>query len=157
MEKWTDIHQQLQDLMKKEIETMRQLLANMCQEEMFILRQETSLIQQLMEERAHLIDHLSSLRQNRLTTTEHLESIVQPNPEGSSLEALLPLNNENSWNLLSLRDQMIALLDRMNLQCSRNEMLHHLATHQAILPLKAERKAKISIATLPPEGDKNKE
>lgn len=149
-EKWTELHTQLQSLMKKEIDMMRELLGNLHQEEMFIIRKDKTCWNQLMEERAHLISELSDLRQNRILTTENLESAAF-NAHDAPLEDLLPPDNENSWELLALRDQMLSLLDRMNLQCSRNEMLAQLEKHQSALQPLPEKKAKISIATLPPE------
>jgi len=147
---WTPHHTELQNLMKKEIDTMRELLGNLRQEEMLIIQKEMTYWPQLMEERGRLIHQLSHLRQNRISTTETLESLTHSHTN-VPLEELLPPDNENSWELLTMRDQMFALLDRMNLQCSRNEMLTQLAHHQTAPQLQPEKKAKISIATLPPE------
>ncbi len=149
MEKWTETHSKLHTVMKREIETMRQLLANLHQEEIFILHQDKTYWNQLMEERGQLIAELSSIRQTRSTTTEILEEMFHFS-HSAALEELIPLNDANSADLLFLRDQILTLLDRMNLQTSRNEMLVQLQLHQKqLIPL--EKKAKISIATLPPE------
>ncbi len=147
---WTPHHTELQNLMKKEIDTMRELLGNLRQEEMLIVQKERTYWPQRMAERGRLIHQLSHLRQNRISTTDTLESLTHSHAN-VPLEELLPPDNENSWELLALRDQMFALLDRMNLQCSRNEMLTQLAHHQTAPQLQPEKKAKISIATLPPE------
>jgi flagellar biosynthesis/type III secretory pathway chaperone len=154
--KWTQYHTELQNLMKKEIDVMRELLGNLHQEEMLIIRKEMAYWNQLMEERGHLIQQLSHLRQNRIFTTETLESLNHSHAN-VPLEELLPPDNENSWELLALRDQIFALLDRMNLQCSRNEMLTQLARHEAVPQRLPEKKAKISIATLPPEDYNNRD
>lgn len=150
-QQWTELHTELQTLLKKEIDTMRELLGNLHQEEILIIQKDMSYWNQLMEERGQLIHKLSSLRENRISTTETLESRTTFSHSNVPLEELLPIDNENSWELLALRDQMFALLDRMNLQCSRNEMLTQLARHQPAPQVQPERKAKISIATLPPE------
>jgi hypothetical protein len=150
-DQWTELHTELQNLLKKEIDAMRELLGNLHQEEILIIQKDMSYWNQLMEERGLLIHKLSSLREDRLSTTETLESRSHFGHSNVSLEELLPPDNENSWELLALRDQMFALLDRMNLQCSRNEMLTQLARHQPAPQFQPEKKAKISIATLPPE------
>jgi hypothetical protein len=150
-EKWTELHTKLQEVMKREIEMMRQLLANLHQEEMFIVRKDKTYWNQLMEERAALISQLSELREYRLSTTANLESMAKISYPNIPLEEVLPRNDENSWEILALRDQILALLDRMNLQSSRNEMLVQLELHQAHLEPLPEKKMKISIATLPPE------
>ena len=147
---WTELHTELQNLMKKEIEAMRELLGNLHQEEILIIQKEMTYWNQIMQERGHLIDQLKYLRHDRTCITQSLESTAHSHPN-VPLEELLPQDHENTWELLALRDQMFALLDRMNLQCSRNEMLTHLAHHQPALQPLPEKKAKISIATLPPE------
>lgn len=149
MIKWTETHTRLQELMKKEIEAMRRLLGNLHQEEMFILQKDKTYWGQLIEERTTLISELSDLRQTREATTEKLESMH--NMPHTTLENLLPPDNENSWDVVSLRDQILTLLDRINLQSSRNEMLNHLEAYQPA----PKKKAKISIATLPPDDYNN--
>ena len=153
---WTEHHTDLQNLLKKEIDTMRELLGNLHQEEMLIIQKEMAYWNQLMEERGHLIQILSHLRQDRIYTTEILESMNHSHAN-VPLEELVPPDNANSSELLGMRDQILALLDRMNLQCSRNEMLTQLAHHQTSPQHQPEKKAKISIATLPPEDYKDRD
>ena len=141
--------------MKKEIDAMRELLGNLQHEEILMIRKEMSYWNQLMEARGRLIQQLSDLRQERNLTTSILESLNHA-ASNAPLETLLPPDHENSWDLLMLRDQMFALLDRMNLQNSRNEMLTHLAQHQPVLQPLPEKKLKISIATLPPDDYNNR-
>ena len=142
MLKWTETHAELQNLMQQEIEAMRSLLGNMHQEEIFILQKNQNYIKELMDERLHLISTLSLIRQNRESTTDKLAAMADLSH--SNLEELLPPENENSWEIISLRDQILALLDRINLQSSRNEMLIHLEAYQPA----PQKKKKISIATL---------
>jgi hypothetical protein len=149
---WTKTHDFLQQVMKRELETMRQLLDNMNLEEQFILRKEKKYWSSMMEERNHLIEDLNAIRQNRIIVTKKLE--MQAQQWDAPLEQLLPSEDTNTWEILSLRDQMVTLLDRMNLQTSRNEMLVYLAQVPAQAP---QQKKKISIATLPPEGYKERD
>lgn len=151
---WTETHDHLQEVMKRELETMRQLLDNINLEEQFILKREKKYWTSMMEERTSLIQQLSEIRQNRLLITERLEAILHH--PSSALEELLPTQHTNSWEVLSLRDQMVTLLDRMNLQTSRNEMLLHLAQAPALAPLPQSKK-KISIATLPSDNYKERD
>lgn len=155
MEK-TDIHNKLQESLKKEVETMRELLANMRQEEISLLTNDRTSWNHVMEQRAQLIAKLSDLRTVRIQSVKQLEAITFPTgkPEEVPLEELLPSDDENSCETLSLRDQMMALIDRMNLQLSRNEMLSHVTREQTQpqpQPMPQEHKKKISIATYPPE------
>jgi adenylosuccinate lyase len=148
---WTKTHENLQQVMKRELETMRQLLDNMNMEEQFILRNEKKYWSSMMEERTQLAQRLGSIRQDRHIIVEKLESLVSQ--ENAPLEELLPAQDTNSWEILSLRDQMMTLSDRIALQTSRNEMLLHLAQTPALAKESPQKKKKISIATLPSEGD----
>lgn len=149
---WTEAHNYLQLVMKRELETMRQLLDNMNLEEQFILRKEKQYWSSMMEERAHLIEELGSIRQDRMVVIKKLGVLTQH--INAPLEELLPTQDTNSWEILSLRDQMVTLLDRMNLQTSRNEMLQHLVQTPPLMP---QTKKKISIATLPEDGYKERD
>jgi hypothetical protein len=151
---WTETHDYLQLVMKRELETMRQLLDNMNLEEQFILRKEKKYWSSMMEERTHLMEQLNAIRQDRAVVTEKLESLTHLS--NAPLEDLLPQQDTNSWEILSLRDQMVTLLDRMNLQSSRNEMLLHLAQTPSLAQA-PEKKKKISIATLPSEDYKERD
>ncbi len=144
---WTEMHDSLQLVMKRELETMRQLLDNMNLEEQFILRKEKKYWSSMMEERAHLVDQLGEIRQSKQVVMEKLEALTRLT--NVPLEELLPAKHTNSWEVLSLRDQMVTLLERMNLQTSRNEMLVQLERIPA-----PQVKKKISIATLTSEDYK---
>ena len=104
----------------------------------------------MMEERAHLVDQLNEIRNSKLVILQKLGSYIESS--NASLEELLPVEHTNSWEVLSLRDQMVTLLERMNLQTSRNEMLMQLERIPA-----PQVKKKISIATLPSEDYKEKD
>ncbi len=149
---WTETHEKLQQVMKRELETMRNLLDNMHQEEQFLLRNEKKYWSSMMEERTQLIQQLNSIQEDRQIVTKKLETLTRR--EHAPLEELLPAQDTNSWEILSLRDQMLTLLDRMNLQTSRNEMLLHLAQTPTLAQQATQKKKKISIATLSPEGYK---
>ncbi len=146
--RWTEIHDSLHLVMKRELDTMRQLLDNMHLEEQFILRNEKKYWSSMMEERNELKRQLSEIRQNRQFVTEKLENLTHQS--NVPLEELLPSEDTNSWEVLSMRDQILTLLDRMSLQASRNEMLFQLSKAPALI--REAPKKKISIATLPPEG-----
>lgn len=156
---WTETHTQLQQSMKKEIEAMREILANMHQEELSLLLNDRKTWAQVMEERAALIARLSNLRNSRLQATEKLEELAFPQgkPVEILLEQILPPEDATTCETLFLRDQMMALVDRMNLQSNRNELLSNLPENQQhpsqaeVQPTSKPKKGKISIATLPPK------
>ncbi len=149
---WTETHNYLQLIMKRELETLRQLLENMNLEEQFIVRKEKQYWNAMMEERNQLHQQLQIIRKDRIAATEKLEAIAHQ--ENASLEELLPVQDTNSWEILLLRDQTATLLDRINLQTSRNEMLVQLIRTPTPLP---QSKKKIGLATLPSEDYKEED
>jgi hypothetical protein len=151
---WTKTHDYLQLVMKRELETMRQLLDNINLEEQFILRKEQKYWSSMMQERNQLIESLCLIRQNKMIIMEKLESLARH--ASATLEDLLPSQDTNSWEILLLRDQIATLLGRMNLQTSRNAMLLHLAKAPALIAA-PQRKKKISIATLPSDDYKERD
>jgi hypothetical protein len=142
---WKEAHAGLQHNMQQEIETMREILANMHQEEVTLIQKDKHAWSQIMEERSHLLNQLNTIRKARLEATQKLESIA-----GGPLETALPFQDENSCETLFLHDQLLALIDRLNLQNSRNEALFHISNTQPHL-LPEPLKPKTSIATIPPK------
>jgi hypothetical protein len=157
-EVWRQTHAELQQSMKKEIETMREILANLHQEELSLMSKDKIAWAHVIEERAKLLSQLSDLRDSRLQTTLKLQSLAFPqgSPGDVPLEQLLPAEDASSCETLSLRDQMVALLDRLNLQSNRNELLSTISERHEQAPVLQQeqpkkKKSKISVATLPPK------
>ena len=154
------VHEELKTAMKKEVQLMREILANMNQEEVALLLNDKGSWNHIMQERYYIIEKLSNLRAARVKATIKLEKIVclgthMPNP---SLDQLLPTEREDSCEILSLSDQIVALAERMNWQNSRNNGLAHQIEHQLSMPREAQQysmprpeelrsKKKVSVAT----------
>ncbi|MBS0615188.1 MAG: hypothetical protein JSR58_01380 [Verrucomicrobia bacterium] len=155
---WNETHLQLQDAMKKEIETMREILGNMKEEEHFLIHKDKAAWNYTIEARNQLFQRLTETQRHAQRLATSLQEMVLPHStkEIRSLEEILPRDDENRPETLSLRDQILALIDRMNLQSSRNEMLFELAKYREKYPStlpETEKKGKISLATMQDEGD----
>jgi hypothetical protein len=131
---WTPQHAKLQAIMQQEMLALRELLANLHQEEFLMAKMDPLYWDQMMEERATLFAKLTELKQNRDVAIR----LLQPSHDQLPLKDLLPLTQTESWEILSLQDQILTLWDRMNLQVSRNHMLKQ---------LQPQKKHKIEIAT----------
>jgi len=129
-ELWNKTHSHLQMLMKEEISSMREILANMHQEELILMINDRACLVQIMHERSQLLGNLKDLRLERLNTTEKLKKLAQIDNEGASLETILALDSVYACETFSLRDQMLALVERMNLQHSRNTLLADYPPHR---------------------------
>jgi hypothetical protein len=142
-------HNDLRRMMEMEIDTMREILANMHQEEVSLVQKDKATWSHVIQERSNLMEKLGDLREKRLSTTEELKKIFFP--QGSvdtiAFEDIIPLEN---CDLLILRDQITALIDRLHLQHSRNEALFYLSNAE-LETIPAPKKQKNRIATLPPE------
>jgi hypothetical protein len=133
---WDEAHDQLKVSMQKEIGIMREILANMHSEELSLMLNDRGSWNYVMQERAQLIDRLSHFRMERIEATKKIKEMVCLNDahKQASVEDLLPTQEENSCEILSLRDQMMALMERINFQNCRNEVLFFQVEHQLDLP-----------------------
>ncbi len=138
---------------------MREILANMHQEELSLMLHDKSGWNKVMEERAQMVRRLGGLRIDRMQATAALQSIVGDGQkkEEPTLEKLLSQDEVASCEILSLRDQLTALTERMNSQNTRNQNLYHQvqyrlgpppAPHPQRVPQAAKRK--ISVTTIKP-------
>lgn len=114
MEEWKTIQEALQTSMKQEIGAMREMLANMQQEELSLLAQDRKAWTRVMMDRVILLSRLSELRLCRLQATRELEHIAQ--------------SQEIDCEILSMRDQLSCLIEKMNEQQHR---IQHLEEHGA--------------------------
>ncbi len=138
--------------MRKEIEIMREILGNMHQEEYFLLSGDKVSRDHVVEERSLLLKRFNDIRQKRIFNTEALESLSFPNGdlEKVSLEECLLQSDENSCETLLLRDQLVAIFNRMTIQNSRNQLLCKLSQHQSLSASQPQPvKKKIIIETIP--------
>ncbi len=146
---WSPAHEKLRESMQQEVSVLRELLANLFQEEVFLSQKDPKRIYLIQEDRTALLKILGALRKERLITTKEIKTLFQAVSSGKKLqlEELLPQDDENSAQVISLRDQMHSLLEKMNDQKERNHHLHHEWTYLKNQPLPLPKKKKSAIAT----------
>ena len=127
--------------MQKEVNLMRDLLANMHQEELSLLMHDRPSWNKLMEERAKIVEHLGSWRSLRIAATEKLTTHFGQEKKVPSLEELLPATLQSSCEILSLRDQLMALTERTNSQNCRNQTLYNQVEPHFDTPVEKVRRA----------------
>lgn len=118
-EKWEKASHSLNTILKKEIELMREQLANLHQEELSLLENNQTKWTQLLQERSDMILQMKDLRHKRKEATTKIEKLAK----ALSKPELFPAKEEESCEILSQLDQIIALLERLNLQNCRNDAL----------------------------------
>ena len=99
--------EKLKMAMQREIAMMREILANMQKEELSLARQDKQLWNQILQERSQMMESLVLFRKERMVAAEELKNDTE------ILEDL-------SW----MRDQMTALIEKLNVQNSRNQNLY---------------------------------
>ena len=117
--------------LKKEVNLMREVLANFHQEELCLLEADLTRWSEIMLERSDFVVQLQTLRAKRMDFTSDLVRWVVM--EGKS--ELLPSDEESSCEILNQLDQVVALLERINLQNCRNEALFQQVQQRKELPL----------------------
>jgi hypothetical protein len=122
---------QLKELMQKEVSLMREILANMHEEELSLLAGNKGQWELTMQQRSDMIADLGNIRKERIITGQKTTSSSM-----QTLEKLLPVAETLSSEILSLLDQIMALVDRMNLQNARNDSLFYQAKNLQELPLR---------------------
>ena len=129
---------------------MREVLANMHQEELDLFLDNKKNWEVLIKERSTLFENLSNLKSARLETKEQLVDLLPFSKKNIPIEELLALDDEGYSEILLLQDQFSALLVRTNFQSQRNTYLqqtkHQLAinSYNPILKLYREKQKKKS-------------
>ncbi len=122
-------YDQLKGPMQKEIALMREILANMHEEELSLLASDKKSWVRTMQIRSDMVVELYFLRKERNLLTQQLEELtraqLQRKETPLSFDELLPVKETSSSEIRSLLDQIIALIDRMNMQNSRNDALFY--------------------------------
>ena len=59
---WNMLHEQLSEALQKEVSIMRELLANLHQEELSLLLNDQGSLHELLEQRSRIIERLSMFR-----------------------------------------------------------------------------------------------
>ncbi len=106
-------HDVLVENLKKEVYLTRELLSNIHQEEVSLMLHDAGSLSQVLQQRASMLEKLSSLRSLRLETAHkiaHLHSLHS--------------TDLRSIEITSLNDQLAALTQRMNLQLSQTRRMN---------------------------------
>ncbi len=139
------IHEILQSSLKQEIGAMREMLTSMQQEELTLLAKDRKAWTQVMLERVGLLTRLCELRSTRIEVTHRLESINGSAPN---------LIKEEDCEILSMRDQLTALIEKMNQQNIRIHTIEagdikSMSSSHVPLPTPSKEAARTILATYP--------
>lgn len=161
---WGPAYEQLKDSLQKEVALMREMLANFHQEEFSLLMNEKEKWATVMEERSDMVVTLANLRRARIEATKILQDLAKDKLKKPqiSYKELFAQEDIVGGEILSLLDQILALVQKLNLQNCRNDFLfyevknaHELPLHCPYPPpapaMQAKRK-KTTVATYPSQS-----
>lgn len=115
--------------MQKEIILMREVLANMHQEEESLRRNDRPLWANIISQRCEILTILSPVREERILASKNVVY-------------------SEDCDILSMRDQIMALIEKINQQNHSNEQLYKVAFRpQSALQPELIKKKKSAIAT----------
>ncbi len=131
------IQKSLREVMSREIRVLRELLANMQSEQQCHLNNDPETLKQVLGQREPLVQHLAEDRDHRLKLISELATALKKEiPEDQeidtelSLELLKDYADEESCEVLLLRDQMLALLEQLrNTNGQNNYLIENKLSH----------------------------
>jgi flagellar biosynthesis/type III secretory pathway chaperone len=120
-----EIHEELNMFMKREATVMRELLDSVHYEQQVLLLNETETLKELHISRDDVMKCLLNVRQKRIEAVDELKAHPSncQNTDQSDLLELLSNDNSLTCEIISYRDQMLALYEQISLQTERNNYL----------------------------------
>lgn len=126
------LHLELKQALQRELFLVRELLSSLHQEELSLILKDMGTYRRLIQSRIEMQDRLVHLKEMKEITTKQLHTILDKPQESLDLEQILPDNDPIRWEILSLRDQLALLTDRMSRQQMRNQ---YLIDHPETVPI----------------------
>ena len=137
-DRWDDLQNELRVILEKEVFLMRELLTNLHQEEISLMLQDNGTCHYLLQQRSVLMERLCDLRSFRSRMNDQISEVLGKRPHEEAEEEIIPHSEEMGCEIINLRDQLVALTERMNLQQMRNQ---HLTAHpEHLLSLRYQEK-----------------
>jgi hypothetical protein len=161
MAKWTEINQQLQVVLSKEIDLRREILGNMNQQEYVLLIGDIELKDDLYRECSKLAARLKEVIKRRGMLTRRLFDLMPPNTIGTTLEEVLDPLTDIEDETLRLYQTAKELTDKIHGQHLRNKSLHEmilkegpLEMHNTAVHAEAVQGKKVTLITIDYPEDK---
>lgn len=112
------------EYMKKEISIMREVLANMHQEEVALIMLDKNSLHKTLQDRFPMVETLSWLRNARMVATEAIRTLYIPSKtKETSTNNMAYMMELQGCEIDYLSEQMLALIKSMNTQNCKNDTL----------------------------------
>lgn len=117
----------LKETMEREVGILREMLSSLRQEQQAIIHNDTDTVKAVSKDRETLIDALYRCREKRNRLMKQLKYTLTETVDGdinkSTLEELLKDSPTGGCEILSLREQILSLVDNLKKQSERNSYL----------------------------------
>jgi len=161
MAKWTEINQQLQVALSKEIDLRREILGNMNQQEYVLQIGDIELKDDLYRECNKLAARLKKVIKDRGVLTRRLFDLMPPNTIGTTLDEVLDPIVDIDSETLDLYQRAKELTDKIHGQHLRNKSLREmilkegpLEMHNTAVHAEAVQGKKLTLITIDYPEDK---
>lgn len=121
-----EIQANVTDLLKREVVLMREILSNMLEEESAFIEKDPKALQDVMIKRDAPLQALMKVREERSEKIREFLHLLDPQEKSVSTKNLISLMDAKgleSCEVSVLQDQLIALIEKMNIQHSSNDNL----------------------------------
>ena len=110
--------------MKKEISIMREVLANMHQEEVALITLDKNSLHKTLQDRFPMVQTLSVLRKDRMMAIEAMRTLyISSKPKEIATNKMADMMELQGCEIDYLSEQMLALIKSMNTQNCKNDSL----------------------------------
>ena len=130
--------EELKESMQKEVNLMREVLANLLQEESFLFQHDQNSKNSLTQDRFFILEKIKELRFDRENIIQKLSKLSPKNEKSLPFFDFLLLNDDDTCEIALILDLLVALTDKINEQNTRNQRLslemQHLVAFTNTLP-----------------------
>jgi len=123
--KQQELQNQLHESMTHEVNILREILANMEEEQEAMFRNDPALAQVILERREKLVESMSTWRHQIFACVKKMAHLSKAPPPSDEviMEKLADFVGYENYEILALRDQIIALAHRIDRQNDFNNLL----------------------------------
>lgn len=137
----SELQEQVIKLMSREVALSREILANLYEEEAALILHNDQALQRILSLRDQPLQELMEIREERIDKVKEFASLIfkknqaiDPEKKENSSQSLLETIDVEECEVLVLRDQLITLIEKMNLQnCSNLHIVEHYKDYANLL------------------------
>ena len=121
-------------IMSKEVSLLREILGNALEEQKSLLHNEQELLKSIVEKKDSFLAHLEKLKGTRKKTLKRIEKLIKDQlpkdyEEKEIFLFLMEMKGSEGCQLATIKEQIVALVEKIKIQTERNNYLLHEKIH----------------------------